>query len=185
MKLRHDLTGKTFGRWVVLKRDDSRKDRCFWLCRCICGIEKSINSGDLIAGHSKGCRGCATRDKSLTHGLSRSKRYALYHNAFQRAKREGVPFKIRPEDVPEIPVVCPLLGITFCQSNTVCRPDSPTLHRILPPAGYVKDNIWIISHRANTIKSDASVDELILLAKKLAERRIQELSIAIDRAIKS
>jgi hypothetical protein len=113
--------------------------------------------------------------------LCGTKRYELYHNARYRAKRDRVPFDIRPEDIPLVPKFCPLLGIPITQNNKKCGPNSPTLDRILPLLGYTKENIWIISHRANTVKSDASVDELIILAKNLANRRIQELDVAINK----
>lgn len=43
--------------------------------------------------------------------------------------------------------------------------DSPSLDRIDNDIGYVKDNIWVISQRANQMKGDASKEELICFAK--------------------
>ena len=37
---------------------------------------------------------------------------------------------------------------------------SPSLDRIIPEKGYVKGNVIIVSHKANTIKSDASPKEI-------------------------
>lgn len=51
-----DLTGEAFGRWVVLGRDKNKKGT-FWLCRCSCGVEKSVVSTVLRDGRSKSC-GC-------------------------------------------------------------------------------------------------------------------------------
>jgi len=183
MKLKHNLKGQTFGKWKVLRRAFSNKmNRTEWLCRCLCGIERIVHSGDLVSGHSKGCRSCAVKERGpITHGLYGSKRYDLYHSARNRAKRDGIPFTLVPKDVPEIPSVCPLLGIPIVQDNKLCGPNSPTLDRILPAAGYIASNVWIISHRANTIKSDASVDELIVLAKNLADRRIKEINSLIEK----
>lgn len=180
MKLRHDLKGKQFGRWRVLRRDPIKKDRPFWVCLCECGKQRSISSGDLIAGHSQGCKSCAIGGRSATHGLSRSKRYGLYHSAFQRAKQDGVLFKITPVDVPEIPSICPLLEIPLSTTNTRCGPNSPTLDRVVPALGYIKNNIWIISHKANTIKSNASVDELLLLVKNFTSMQIEKLKLELD-----
>lgn len=39
-------------------------------------------------------------------------------------------------------------------------PDSPSLDRIKPELGYVKGNIRVISFKANSIKNDASIEEL-------------------------
>jgi hypothetical protein len=40
------------------------------------------------------------------------------------------------------------------------KDSSPTLDRFYPNKGYVKNNIAIMSWRANTLKCDATVDEL-------------------------
>ncbi len=39
-------------------------------------------------------------------------------------------------------------------------PSSPTIDRIDNTRGYTKDNVLVVSHRANSIKSDATLDEL-------------------------
>lgn len=46
-----DLTGKTFGKWKVLKYVGDRK----WLCRCSCGVEKEVYGKFLKSGQSKSC----------------------------------------------------------------------------------------------------------------------------------
>ena len=45
--------------------------------------------------------------------------------------------------------------------------DSYSLDKIIPELGYVKGNVWIISNKANAIKSNASLEELKLLVKNL------------------
>lgn len=54
-------------------------------------------------------------------------------------------------------------------------PESPTLDKIIPALGYVPGNVWVISHRANTIKSDASLEELKTLTANL-EKKLNELN---------
>lgn len=44
---RDDLTGQTFGLWTVLHRDTSRTDIPFYICRCACGTERSVNKYNL------------------------------------------------------------------------------------------------------------------------------------------
>lgn len=41
--------------------------------------------------------------------------------------------------------------------------------------GYVKGNIWVVSRRANTLKNNASIEELELLVSNL-KRRIEEVA---------
>ena len=40
-----------------------------------------------------------------------------------------------------------------------------SLDRIDSSKGYVKDNIWVISHKANSIKNNATLTELKLIIK--------------------
>jgi hypothetical protein len=67
-----------------------------------------------------------------------------------------------------MPTHCPLLGTlldTYSESVDV----HPSIDRINPALGYVPGNVWIISHRANRIKSDASFEELIKIGLRLKE----------------
>lgn len=42
----------------------------------------------------------------------------------------------------------------------VLHDGSPTLDRIVPEKGYVKGNVAVISHKANRIKNNGSLEEL-------------------------
>lgn len=57
-----DLTGKRFGRLVVIERAEDHvtpkgKKRTSWLCRCDCGNNVIVEGGNLKSNHSKSC-GC-------------------------------------------------------------------------------------------------------------------------------
>jgi hypothetical protein len=77
-----------------------------------------------------------------------------------RAKRKNMDFDLMPEDIM-IPIVCPVLGIPleYVQGKGGSW-NSPSLDRIDNDKGYIKGNVQIISKRANSIKSDASFDEI-------------------------
>ena len=49
-------------------------------------------------------------------------------------------------------------------------PNSYSLDRIDSSKGYIPGNVWVISRRANAIKSDATLEELELLVKNLKEK---------------
>lgn len=86
--------------------------------------------------------------------------------AKRRAKKVSIEFSITVADLI-MPTHCPLLGIPLIVSNGNSGPNSPSLDRIVPERGYVPGNVWIISHKANTIKSNASLEELLKLAHNL------------------
>lgn len=59
-----NLIGKRFGEWLVLGRATNRGKVIFWLCRCICGVEKEIRGTCLTSGNTTNC-GCL-RSPDLT-----------------------------------------------------------------------------------------------------------------------
>jgi hypothetical protein len=81
-----------------------------------------------------------------------------------RAKRTGLAFNLEEEDII-FPDYCPILGLPLIISGTGHNPNNVSVDRIIPALGYVKGNIQFISYRANTMKSDASPEELVLFAK--------------------
>jgi hypothetical protein len=91
-------------------------------------------------------------------------RHAMIHSAKRRAKINGLPFNLAPEDFV-IPAMCPVLGIPLKVGTLKQGPSSPTLDRIIPARGYVKGNVRVISWRANDLRRDASADELEAVAR--------------------
>jgi hypothetical protein len=60
----------------------------------------------------------------------------------------------------EIPKVCPLRGVPLSVGTGQHTDDSPTLDRKDPRRGYVKGNVWVISHKANRLKGNFTPNEL-------------------------
>ena len=95
-------------------------------------------------------------------------RQKLYYSARQRANLKGLEFTITPNDIV-IPKLCPVLGIPLSPtvgmgSRKITELESsPSIDRIDNSKGYTKDNICVISLRANNIKKDATLTELRLL----------------------
>ena len=92
--------------------------------------------------------------------------WQLLSKARERAAKQNLPFDITEEDIV-IPKHCPILDIEIIPNHGGKRAvkNSPTLDRIIPELGYVKNNIQVISFKANTMKNDASITELKQFAK--------------------
>ena len=86
--------------------------------------------------------------------------------AKKRAKEKGIEFSITRDDLT-VPEFCPILGIRIEANERRWQDSSPSIDRIVPERGYVKENVQIISARANRIKNDATVDELERIAAYL------------------
>lgn len=56
-----DLTGKRFGRLVVVERTKNRGKHAAWKCDCDCGNTAEISSTNLISGHTTSC-GCFRKE---------------------------------------------------------------------------------------------------------------------------
>jgi 5-methylcytosine-specific restriction endonuclease McrA len=55
--------GKRFGAWEVIRhsdRRDNQQKQPFWVCRCLCGVEREVRAGRLRRSGALGC-GCQSR----------------------------------------------------------------------------------------------------------------------------
>jgi hypothetical protein len=89
---RVDLTGKIFGRWLVIEKLPYDGRHTHWLCRCVCGNEKVVDGESLKREESKSC-GCYHKEtRSLEYGLA-AKRKA-YRTYLVSAKRRSIIFEL-------------------------------------------------------------------------------------------
>lgn len=83
----------------------------------------------------------------------------LWWNARNRSVSKGITFDLEIADCL-VPELCPVLGIPLVIGIGHAKDNSPSLDRINPSLGYIKGNVRVISHKANTIKSNATIQEL-------------------------
>lgn len=104
---------------------------------------------------------------------SRRVKRELINFAMDRAADKNRDFNITTKDV-HIPLFCPILGIpidTSRKGNGKATDSSPSIDRINSDKGYVLGNIQVISYRANTLKSNATIEELRKILKYLENNR--------------
>jgi hypothetical protein len=87
--------------------------------------------------------------------------FKMWQRSIVRAKKLGRVNTLVLSDI-NIPTTCPILGIPLVvhSGKSGGRPDSPALDRLDSSAGYTKENVWVISQRANQMKADADFEEL-------------------------
>lgn len=152
----------------------------------ICNLNKhysdfSINNAAKDKLQSR-CRSC-DKDYQSKRRIKYSKEIRDYSREYQREKRKNFDFRLKMllnaskqravlknrehsitiEDIKKIYPVdgkCPVFGIELKFNSAGFRDDSPSIDRIDSSKGYTKDNIQIISWKANRIKSYATVEEL-------------------------
>lgn len=82
-----------------------------------------------------------------------------------RAKEVGLDFNLTKEDMT-LPEVCPVLGLKLTYGTASHNDNScASIDRIRNDGGYTADNIVIVSKRVNSIKRDATIEELIMIAE--------------------
>ena len=97
-----------------------------------------------------------------------NKEKLIVRRAKTRANKNSVPFDIDEDYIKKIwpkHNICPIFKIKLEQSNLHTGDQSPSLDRIIPKLGYVKGNVQIMSNKANTIKNNATFEELIIIGK--------------------
>lgn len=77
-----DLTGKRFGRLVVLNREGTTDNRhTIWHCKCDCGNECTALATNLKRGLVKSC-GCLkkeiTRNRAMIHGMTGTRLHRIW-----------------------------------------------------------------------------------------------------------
>ncbi len=167
--------GEIFGRLTIEKEYQSPCKK-YVLCECSCSCGRSTTKTrrhEIVSGKVQSC-GCLRKERSIEfnksrfdpNAISKTTEYKMYARAKSRAKKNNLPFNIELDDII-IPERCPLLGIEIESTEVRNSPNNPSLDKIIPEKGYIKGNVWVISNRANTLKNDASLQELQILVENL------------------
>jgi hypothetical protein len=153
-RIRHAAGEEINGR-VLLEIVGRRKRACLWKVRCRCNRIFLRTATDLL--RSNGCKACQL--PRLKPRTEQQLRYIMWKSAKARAKRKGLSFTIDLEHII-IPAYCPLLDIPIFVGEGKACDNSPSLDQVYPGKGYTPKNVWVISYRANTLKSNATFKEL-------------------------
>ncbi len=135
-----------------------------------CGEDKPAEHFASGRAKCRKCRQAATRvwyyaNADVVRARSRT-RAAEFHKTIggmisqsrASAKKRGIEFSLVPADV-FVPEYCPVLGLKLERGIWRVQDASPTIDRLDSSKGYVRGNVAVISHRANSIKSVGNADE--------------------------
>lgn len=100
--------------------------------------------------------------------------FFIWKGAKARAKKNQLEFSINVEDII-IPEFCPILGIKLNHFNNKASNDSPSLDRINTNLGYIKNNIEVISWRANHVKNNGTIEEHEKIASYMRKKSVDKL----------
>lgn len=147
--------------WAEYYRDKAAKTGLMTICK-ICSKEE--------------CRVWAQKNKTqrFQYGrrlYARQRATMLCRNARQRARRKGLAYDL-DDHIQEIQLIidngcCELTGIPFDTTyrygthRMPINPRSPSLDRIDPTKGYVRDNVQVVLSAVNVMKSNWGMDEVV------------------------
>ena len=180
-----DLTGKRFGRLFVIKRISNKgKKWIHWLCRCDCGVVKSINGDALKNGGTKSC-GCLKKDlgswnRGITGNLSHSWKgfgvvpRALFRDIQYKAKSRNLFFNLSIEFLNQLYKKqngkCAISGIDIEFENGNHYPSNPcSLDRIDSTIGYIENNVQWVDRKINYMKHQSPNQDFIEICKIVAK----------------
>jgi hypothetical protein len=119
-------------------------------------------------------------NKSTIHPILNDRKYIkeLLRSANKRAIAKNLEFSLTEKDII-IPYLCPILNYILEKADKMHDDYSPSIDRIDNNLGYTKNNIKIISYRANILKNNASSQDYALVFnfyKKLLEHHNEKQS---------
>jgi len=151
-------------------------------------FSRNSANNDKLSSHCKDCDKKGQdkiKAKNYTKRLQQDRQYrAVKHQTFdyrlkallnaskQRASIKNIEHSITVEDLKDIypkDGCCPVFGFKLEFGNAGFRDHSPSIDKIDPSKGYTKDNIQILSWRANRLKADSTVEELEMLLAYLKQ----------------
>lgn len=187
-----NLTGRTFGRLVVIETIGKRGKRVFWRCQCSCGNMKDVASNHLKEGMVNSC-GCIRKEKgaaflrtySKEHvstkrgGYGDSNRNRLYLSYRRGAIRRGIEFSLTRENFAEITSK----NCFYCGSEPMSIAKGKGtfgqyvyngIDRIDGDIGYALSNCNPCCWMCNRAKLDSSLDDFNLWLERLTNYRIEK-----------
>lgn len=148
--LHHDLNDLTFT-WDTIQCAN-------------CHIFKDPNHdfyarSNLLTSKRPICKLCSLASSKERHKLNY--KADILNAAKRRAKEKNIEFSLSDIHIPEF---CPVLNLKLIIGGGKPNlPLSPSIDRIDNSQGYTPQNSMVISYRANSLKSDASIHELELI----------------------
>ena len=108
--------------------------------------------------------------------LIKSPEYIIWYRAKENSKKSNREFDLELSDIV-IPEYCPYLGIKLSTSmEDKDQPHYYSIDRLDSNKGYIKENVQVLSKLANTMKSNATLEELVVFSENVIKLHKTQIS---------
>lgn len=165
---RIDLTGRTFGRLLVLRDSGLRKSRRpIYVCVCDCGAEVNVLGRYLGNGDTRSC-GCLAKGAAHNRDAVGQITLSFWTPIVKQARVRGIPFQIEREYAWSLYEQqarrCALSGVPIVFSTNI-RDQRGThtcsLDRVENDRAYVVGNVQWVHKRINIMKNVSTQDDFV------------------------
>jgi hypothetical protein len=165
-----DKTGRRFGKLVVLGLAGMKDNRAQWLCRCDCGNETVVHTGNFRGTVSCGCVQAAPK---IARAPGETARLRILEQYKRGARNRSLAWELADEDFDSLTSS----DCHYCGQppNTVFRAGKYEggtftyngLDRRDPAQGYVRENVLPCCPFCNRAKSDMSYEDFMVWTLRL------------------
>lgn len=161
---RIDLSGQQFNAWFVLQYVGKKG----YKCRCKCGVEKLVQTGNLTTGTSRSCRQCSSFAVEIHNKLPEGEGAFndLYSHYRQSAKVRNLDWAISKEEAKVLFLqTCAYCGCAPSSAWPINRTDMNGsfkyngIDRLDSSTGYVLSNCVACCKTCNYMKRSLSVEQ--------------------------
>lgn len=132
------------------------------------GCNRELPLVEFREGYNRKCNNC---HRINMNQYSIDPRIRMWRSSKANASLKGREHTIRYDQI-KLPKKCVYLGVLLDYAHPDDRegyinPNMATLDRVDSSKGYIPGNVQVISHLANRMKNNATVDELVKFAKNV------------------
>lgn len=161
---RLDLAGQKYGTWTCLTYAGNK----MWSCRCDCGNEREVETGNLRNGTSTKCRKCVAADG---YSAAFNDLYSSYRRSSRAREHEFDITKELFQLITKLPCnYCGTLPSQVWQRKNLYKSQYvySGLDRVNSSVGYISTNIVPCCKRCNIAKRNFTQADFINHSKQIA-----------------
>lgn len=174
--------GAVYGKWEVVDYDHYDNEH-YWKVICLgCNNMFSRRAGQLVQGRSSGCQSCNSKEReqySFWEGIDGiSKQYIT------KLKHRQKEVDLTLQDIVDIwkqqngKCAYSGLSLSLVQKDRKWAQSTASLDRIDSSKGYIKGNVQWVHKKVNTMKSDMTEEQFLLLCVIIAKHSGSDLGLA-------